>query len=96
MEEEWVKTTKAKIEEIKKLNPKDRLQYAAACAQCANHIYNSIGGWMSWLTNPVLLNDFDEETFGEFWSFFRKFTTEFLEFDVNATLKRKPAKRGIV
>ena len=96
MEEEWVKSTRSKIDEIRRLSPKDRLQYAAACAQCASSIYNSIGGWMSWLTNPVLLNDFDEATLNEFFGFFKKFTVEFLEFDVNATQKRKPAKRGIV
>ena len=96
MEEEWVRTTKTKIDEIKKLTPKDRLQYAAACAQCASAIYNSIGGWMSWLTNPVLLNDFDEQTLNDFFSFFKKFTTDFLEFDISATQQRKPIKRGIV
>lgn len=96
MEDEWVKSVRAKIEEVRRLDPKDRLHYVAACAQCASAIYNSIGGWMAWLTNPVLLNDFDEKTLNEFFSFFKKFTLEFLEFDVSATLKRRPEKRGIV
>lgn len=96
MEEEWIRAMKTRIEEIRKLSPSDRLQYAAACAQCANAIYSSIGGWISWLSNPVILNEFDEVTLNDFYQFFKKFTVDFLEFDITATQKRKPVKRGIV
>ncbi|MFQ5997837.1 MAG: DUF2153 family protein [Candidatus Bathyarchaeia archaeon] len=93
MEEQWVKSLTEKLEEIRKLDPKDRLSAAAACTQCVTAIHNTIAAWMQRLTNPALLNDFEEKALKEFFDFYRRFTTEFLAFDVDATSQRKTSGR---
>lgn len=64
-----------------------------AIALMDQYILSSCQGWAQWIYNPVVINRFDEEELSEFYEKFKKFTMEFLEFDLNATKKLKPLKQ---
>lgn len=90
MEEQWLRQSAQKVEEIKKLSPKDRLEYAASCLISTTAIFNSVSRWMQLLSNPALLNDFDKKNLEEIYESYRRFALDFLEFDLKATGKRRP------
>ncbi|MFQ5997973.1 MAG: hypothetical protein ACE5KO_01560 [Candidatus Bathyarchaeia archaeon] len=86
MEGEWAEF-ESTMEEIRKTQPRDRLEYASSCAKMAVLIHNSVTGWLEQLSNPEILNTFDKRTLKRFFEFYQRFTLDLLEFDVNATLR---------
>ncbi len=90
MGEDWVSVKKKQIDKIRGIKPKDRLDMVEAIALMNQYISSSCQGWAQWVFNPMVINRFNEEQLKDFYSRFREITLEFLEFDVEATVKLKP------
>jgi hypothetical protein len=87
MSEDWVKNRKKTAAKIKKVAPKDRLGYVDGCIQCIAAIGQSNQGWLQWLSNPTLMNEFEENDLKDFFSKFREFSLSYIEFDIDSTQK---------
>lgn len=87
MSEDWVSNRTKTADAIKKISPKDRLGYVNACIQCLAAIGQSNQGWLQWLSNPTMMNEFSEDILKGFFEKFREFTLKYIEFDIDATQK---------
>jgi hypothetical protein len=87
MSEDWVGNRTKAADALKKVEPKDRLGYVDACIQCLAAIGQSNQGWLQWLSNPTMMNEFDETVLKGFFEDFREFALKYIEFDINATQK---------
>lgn len=101
MSEDWIKNRRKTVDKIKKVSPKDRLGYVDGCIQCIAAIGQSNQGWLQWLSNPTLMNQFNEKDLEEFFEKFRDFSLNYIEFDIASTqkggrpsLKEKPKPYG--
>ena len=90
MTEDWVKIKTRQLKKIKALGPKDRLDMVEAIALMDQYILSSCQGWAQWIYNPMVISQFNEKELKDFYEKFKKFTMEFIEFDLKATKKLKP------
>ena len=83
----WVKDTNKEKKKIKKLSPKDRLEYISSIVRCSNAIAASINGWTAWLTRPDIMNSFTKEDLEKIFYEFKKIALFMLEFDIDWSKK---------
>jgi len=96
MSSEWIENRLKVADKIKQIVPKDRLGYVEGCIQCIAAIGQSNQGWLQWLSNPTLMNEFEEETLKGFFEKLRHFALEYLAFDIDATKKGlRPSTGGV-
>jgi len=92
--EKWIKDCEKTLEEIKKFNPKDRLELVSSIAECNMAIKASAVGWQSWLTSPIVMKEFSKEELEAIFNKFKELTIEFLTLDIkNSKHIRRKAKR---
>jgi hypothetical protein len=80
--------TKA-LEEIKKLDPADRLGLYASLIRMNSALFESVRGWDSWLRNPSFIETFNEDELKEIYKQFKDVCVRFLEEDVKWTGKKE-------
>ena len=80
--------TKA-LEEIKKLDPADRLGLYASLIRMNSALFESVRGWDSWLRNPSFIESFNEDELKEIYKQFKDVCVRFLEEDVKWTGKKE-------
>jgi len=83
--DKWINRVKATIKEIESMFPKDRLGYVNGINKCNKAILASYMGWNTWLTNPSIMNDFDESELEQILSEFKEIATKILKNDVKWT-----------
>jgi hypothetical protein len=71
-------------EQIKSIQPKDRLEYLSAIMQCIQFMKQSNIGWASLVTNPLMANELNEEALRDIFEKFRKVTVERIDNDVDS------------
>jgi hypothetical protein len=77
------------LEEIKKLEPKDRLGLYASLIKMNSAFFESVRGWDSWLRNPSFIDTFAEDELKEIYGQFKEVCVRFLEEDVKWTGKKE-------
>lgn len=87
MSDDWIQNRIKTADLIKKADPKDRLGFVDGCIQCLAAIGQSNQGWLQWLSNPTMMNEFDEDALKGFFEKFREFALRYIEFDIDATKK---------
>lgn len=85
MTSKWINKVKKEIQQLKELKPADRLSLVASITRCSGSISDSLYGWYSWLSNPLLMKYFTEEELKEIFEWFRELSIKFLEFDLKWT-----------
>jgi hypothetical protein len=70
--------------DLKKTEPRDRLEYISKIMQCIQFMKQSNIGWASLLTNPQMANELDEEALKEIFSKFREITIARIDNDVDS------------
>jgi hypothetical protein len=63
------------------------LGYVNGCIQCVAAIGQSSQGWIQWLSNPTMMNEFEEDDLRGFFGRFREFALDYIAFDIEATKK---------
>jgi hypothetical protein len=77
------------LEDIKKLEPGDRLGLYASLIRMNSALFESVRGWDSWLRNPSFIDTFTEVELKEIHAKFREICVNFLEEDVKWTGKKE-------
>jgi hypothetical protein len=85
----WTEERTKALEDIKKLEPNDRLSLYAALIKMNGALFESVRGWDSWLRNPSFIETFSGEELKEIYSQFRDVCVRFLEEDVKWTGKKE-------
>lgn len=85
----WAEERAKALEEIKKLDPSDRLGLYASLIKMNSALFESVRGWDSWLRNPTFIETFTEEELKEICKQFRDVCVRFLEEDVKWTGKKE-------
>lgn len=85
LERTWAERIKETLELIRSLEAKDRLNYVASIALCARAISDSMLGWVYWMSNLQIMNNFDESVLRKFHEKLRTTTIDLLEFDLETT-----------
>lgn len=80
--------TKA-LDDIKKLDPADRLGLYASLIRMNSVLFESVRGWDSWLRNPSFIETFTEDELKEIYKQFKDVCVRFLEEDVKWTGKKE-------
>ena len=88
----WTEERSKALDEIKSLDPKDRLGLYAALIRMNSALFESVRGWDSWLRNPSFIETFTEEELKDIYAQFKSVCVKFLEEDVRWTgMKEKNA-----
>jgi hypothetical protein len=87
MSDDWISNRVKTADSIKKASPQERLGYVNGCIQCLAAIGQSNQGWLQWLSNPTMMNEFDENDLKYFFEKFKDFALQYIEFDIDATKK---------
>lgn len=69
--------------EIEAAEPKDRLDAASRILQCIDFLRQSNIGWASFLSNPSLVNQLDEEALKDIFTRFKRMSVERIDSDVD-------------
>ncbi len=85
----WTEERAKSIDEIKKLEPADRLGLYASLIRMNSALFESVRGWDSWLRNPSFIETFTEEELKEIFKQFKDVCLQFLEEDVRWTGKKE-------
>lgn len=85
----WTEERSKALEEIKKLEPVDRLGLYASLIRMNSALFESVRGWDSWLRNPSFMETFTEEELKDIYKQFRDVCLRFLEEDVKWTGKKE-------
>ncbi|HKM51428.1 MAG TPA: DUF2153 family protein [Candidatus Bathyarchaeia archaeon] len=85
----WAEERSKALEEIKKLDPNDRLGLYASLIKMNSALFESVKGWDSWLRNPSFIDTFGESELKEIYAQFKEVTLRFLEEDVKWTGKKE-------
>ena len=85
----WAEERAKALDEIKKLDPKDRLGLYAALIRLNSALFESVRGWDTWLRNPTFIDTFTEEELQEICKQFKEVCVKFLEEDVKWTGKKE-------
>ena len=81
----WVGKVEKEINDILKINPKDRLDCTASIAKCNHAMTASVMGLSEWLKNSNIMNEFTEEEMNNMHDEFVEITSKFLTFDIKWT-----------
>lgn len=88
----WAEERTKALEDIKKLDPGDRLGLYASLIRMNSALFESVRGWDSWLRNPSFIDTFTESELKEIYAKFKDMCVKFLEEDVKWTgMKEKSA-----
>jgi hypothetical protein len=85
----WTEERAKSLEDIKKLEPADRLGLYASLIRMNSALFESVRGWDSWLRNPAFIDTFSEEELKEIYKQFKDVCVRFLEEDVKWTGKKE-------
>jgi hypothetical protein len=85
----WTEERTKALEDIKKLDPADRLGLYASIIRLNSALFESVRGWDSWLRNPSFIDTFKEEELKEIFKQFKDVCLRFLEEDVKWTGKKE-------
>ena len=85
----WTEERSKALEDIKKLDPNDRLGLYASLIRMNSALFESVRGWDSWLRNPSFIETFTESELKEIYSQFKDVCVKFLEEDVRWTGKKE-------
>ena len=85
----WAEERGKALEEVRKLNPNDRLGLYASLIKMNSALFESVRGWDSWLRNPAFIETFAEDELKEIYAQFKEVTIRFLEEDVKWTGKKE-------
>jgi hypothetical protein len=85
----WTEERARVLEEIKKLEPKDRLGLYASLIKMNSALFESVRGWDSWLRNPSFIDTFAEDELNAIYGQFKDVCVRFLEEDVKWTGKKE-------
>jgi hypothetical protein len=85
----WTEERGKALEEVKKLDPSDRLGLYASLIRMNSALFESVRGWDSWLRNPSFIETFTEEELKEIYKQFKDVCVRFLEEDVKWTGKKE-------
>ena len=78
----WLKDTKALLEKIKKIHISDRLANTSSILQCNDAMGRTLNGWLQWLSNPSIMEHFEEKELKDLLKEFKEVAILFLELDV--------------
>jgi len=84
----WIKQVEEYLEEIKALNPTDRLSLISSIIKCANAIGGSIQGWYAWLADARIMETFKEEELRDLFKVFQELAQRILETDIEWSKKK--------
>jgi hypothetical protein len=85
----WAEERTKTLEDIKKLEPADRLGLYASLIRINSALFESVKGWESWLRNPTFIDTFSEEELKDIYKQFKAVCVKFLEEDVKWTGKKE-------
>src|SRR5271157_3949314 len=85
----WTEERNKALDEIKKLEPADRLGLYASLIRMNSALFESVRGWDSWLRNPTFIDTFSQEELKEIFGQFKDVCVRFLEEDVRWTGKKE-------
>jgi hypothetical protein len=85
----WSEERTKALEDIKKLDPGDRLGLYASLIRMNSALFESVRGWDSWLRNPSFIETFTESELKEIYAQFKDVCVKFLEEDVKWTGKKE-------
>lgn len=85
----WTEERSKAIEEIKKLDPADRLGLYASLIRMNSALFESVRGWDGWLRNPSFIDTFSQEELKDIFKQFKDVCLRFLEEDVKWTGKKE-------
>jgi hypothetical protein len=85
----WTEERTKALDDIKKLEPADRLGLYASLIRMNSALFESVRGWDSWLRNPSFIDTFSEEELKEIFKQFKDVCLRFLEEDVKWTGKKE-------
>jgi hypothetical protein len=85
----WTDERSKALDDIKKLEPVDRLGLYASLIRMNSALFESVRGWDSWLRNPSFIETFSEEELKDIFKQFKDVTLRFLEEDVKWTGKKE-------
>jgi hypothetical protein len=91
----WTEERAKALEDIKKLDPADRLGLYASLIRMNSALFESIRGWDSWLRNPSFIDTFSEEELKQIYKEFRDVCVRFLEEDVKWTGKKEKSAPSV-
>ena len=84
----WTEERNKALDDIKKLEPADRLGLYASLIRMNSALFESVRGWDSWLRNPSFIDTFSEEELKDIFKQFKDVCLRFLEEDVKWTGKK--------
>lgn len=85
----WTEERTKALDDIKKLEPADRLGLYACLIRMNSALFESVRGWDSWLRNPSFIDTFTEEELKDIFKQFKDVCLRFLEEDVKWTGKKE-------
>jgi hypothetical protein len=85
----WTEERNKALDEIKKLDPADRLGLYACLIRMNSALFESVRGWDSWLRNPSFIDTFTQEELKDIFKQFKDVCVRFLEEDVKWTGKKE-------
>jgi hypothetical protein len=85
----WTEDRSKALDDIKKLDPADRLGLYASLIRMNSALFESVRGWDSWLRNPSFIETFTEDELKEIYKQFKDVCVQFLEEDVRWTGKKE-------
>ncbi len=85
----WTEERNKALDEIKKLDPNDRLGLYACLIRMNSALFESVRGWDSWLRNPSFIETFTQEELKDIFKQFKDVCVRFLEEDVRWTGKKE-------
>jgi hypothetical protein len=85
----WTEERTKALDDLKKLEPVDRLGFYASLIRMNSALFESVRGWDSWLRNPSFIDTFTESELKEIYAQFKEICVRFLEEDVKWTGKKE-------
>jgi hypothetical protein len=85
----WTEERSKALDDIKKLDPNDRLGLYASLIRMNSILFESVRGWDSWLKNPTFIETFTESELNEIYARFKDICVKFLEEDVRWTRNKE-------
>jgi len=85
----WTEDRTKALDDLKKLEPADRLGFYASLIRMNSALFESVRGWDSWLRNPSFIDTFTESELKEIYTQFKDICVRFLEEDVKWTGKKE-------
>lgn len=85
----WTDERTKALDDLKKLEPTDRLSLYSGLIKLNTALFESVRGWDSWLRNPVFMESFSQEELNAIFTSFKEVTAKFLEEDIRWTGKKE-------